>query len=138
LHIQHDVFGSIARPVEPLVVLDIQVEHDNDDRARHTVHVDERDKGGYFLLVKFVDGHHEAKVKRKHGRPKLKDTCVVDIPIPFAIQTADNGVLTQNTPHKHEQVDGEAQQHQVHGGGKGSFCQEIVRNDKGLKSEHSA
>ena len=112
------------------------MKEDNDDRARHPIHVYECDKRRYFLLVKFVDGHHKAKIKRKHGRPELKDTCVVNIPIPFSIQTADNGVLAQNAPHKHEQVDGEAQQHQVHGGGKGSLGQEIVRNDKGLKSEH--
>tara|TARA_Y100000389_G_scaffold120187_1_gene117407 strand:- start:334 stop:750 length:417 start_codon:yes stop_codon:yes gene_type:complete len=138
LHIQHDILGSIARSVKPLVVLDIQVKDNNDDRACHAVHVDACDEGGYFLLVKFVDGHHEAKVKRKHGCPKLKDACVVHVPIPFAIQSADNGVLTQNAPHKHEQVDGEAQQHQMHGGGKGTLGQEIVRNDERLKPEHGA
>jgi hypothetical protein len=60
----------------------------------------------------------------------------MNIPIPFAIQPTDNRVLTQNAPHKHEQVDGEAQQHQVHGRGKGTLRQEIVRNDERLKPEH--
>ena len=71
-----------------------------------------------MCVVKFVDGHHEAEVECEHGCTELNDACVMNVPVPFAIQPSDDGVLTQYAPDEHEQIDGETEKHQVHGRGQ--------------------